>query len=298
MNRIKRNKKIAVGLWSLGLALSAQTVSAGVGISISAGSSDYEQSFEFSYDGVVEDENGYTMDGSFFYRDLTIDYSWGSHQVGVKFGGLANEDNVIESNTDLSDLGFGQAQLAENASAERDENSLFYSYRWENGIALTAGYLWADIDVSGKTVASFPDFNYTQTTSYVDSIENNGFFLGLAYGRSFTDKLGGFVRLGYQEANLTEFYESRSSDSDGADFGSGFQYAVESDGSATVGGVGLYYVVNSNWVVNLSYDVKNFSYDSAQPSIIDDGAKVDAAGAGVKVDESQNTVMVTLRYVF
>jgi len=269
-----------------------------VGISISAGSSDYEQNFEYSYDGVVNDDDGYKLDGSFFYRDLTIDYSWGSHQAGIKIGGLANKDGVIDSNTDLSDLGFGQAQLVENASAERDERSLFYSYRWENGIALTAGYLWADIDVSGNAVASFSEFEYTQNRNYVDSIENNGFFLGLAYGRSFTDKFGGFVRVGYQQANLTEFYEDVISDSDGTDFGSGFQYVVEADGNATVGGVGLYYVVNPNWVVNLSYDVKDFSYDSAQPIIIDDGASIDTSGGKTKVDESQNTMMVTLRYVF
>jgi len=70
MSRIKREKKIAVGLWSLGLLISSQIASAGVGISISAGSSDYEQNFEYSYDGVVNDDDGYKLDGSFFLSRL------------------------------------------------------------------------------------------------------------------------------------------------------------------------------------------------------------------------------------
>ena len=55
-------------------------------VSVTGGSADYE--LEVIENPGAEDEFVDAIDDTFFYRDLGIDYSWGNHQVLLKFGGL------------------------------------------------------------------------------------------------------------------------------------------------------------------------------------------------------------------
>ena len=82
--------KLALPLYVASLALFSQGGYAeGWGITATIGQADYE--FE-----VVEEGYEQKINGDFFSRDIGLDYSWGNHQVAVKVGGLAEEDNVVD----------------------------------------------------------------------------------------------------------------------------------------------------------------------------------------------------------
>lgn len=290
-------KKAALLIGALGLY--SQSVYAGFAVSVTGGSADYE--LEVIENPGAEDEFIDAIDDSFFYRDLGIDYSWGNHQIGAKIGGLDESKGAI----DIRDSS-AQAATVETGDAERDEWSLFYTYRTPWGIALTTGYYSSETDTTRNFTADIQDLlnngsNVTAdlTQSADKTVENDGWFVGAAYGRPLTERIGVFARVGYQwsemeesiDASLnfnvpvqntgtvqvTEAYNESDSLSRSGDF----------DGDALVYGVGAYWAVSESYSLNLFYEVKDFDYSNGT---------YDGETIPVKISEEQSMVGLTLRY--
>ena len=286
-------KKAAVLIGALGLY--SQSAYAGFAVSVTGGSADYE--LEVIENPGAEDEFIDAIDDSFFYRDLGIDYSWGNHQVGVKLGGLAESKGAIDITDSQPDM-----RTVESGDAERDEWSLFYTYRTPWGIALTTGYYSSETDTKRTFGADITDLFADGTGITADfsqsadkKVENDGWFLGAAYGRPLTERIGVFARVGYQwsemeesidgsysftvpvQDNVTTEYVQAEDISRSGDF----------DGDALVYGVGAYWAVSESYSLNLFYEVKDFDYDNGT---------YDGETVPVKISEEQSMFGLTLRY--
>lgn len=294
-------------LTSLALLMLSTQANAGFAISTTVGSSDYELNFNNQFGD--RDEGTYGIEDNFLYRDITIDYSWDNHQVGIKIGGLANQDNIINEDYGTVDYGIDELMIAtETGGGSRDEKSLFYTYRFDNGFALTGGYYVSNFDVDSLYEDTFSGGTpYSEKTNY--DFENSGMFIGVAYGHSFSERFGGYARLGYQTSSFDKLttYDtttkgySRTGDSPWVETEVNNVQGTSSykaTGDALVYGLGLFYVVTENIVASLNYDAKNFSYDNAAPKIIEDGTLINTDGFTQNIDEKQNTFSATIRYVF
>lgn len=289
--------------------VASNSVMASWGFSASYGNSDYEYNVEV-LDPDLAEAYSYDVGTDFGYVDLTLDYSWGDgkHQIGVKHAALLEETglNPQEGFTDMSYTGISGLgyNYSSSADGERDETSLFYSYRFGGGWAWTTGYYsgsfenantqtysWNQTGLDlGLTESSFPT-----SDTIVEENEVTGYFTGLGYGMSFGGGWGGFARLGYQWSEVENLYDASAVFSDGFEYRD--QIYVNSDGSATVFGVGVFYALSEDWVVTLQYDSKSYSYDASQPVVISDGEVQNTNGFGTSIDESQDTIYLTLRWV-
>ena len=290
---MKNLKKTAVLIGAMGMY--SQSAYADFAVSVTAGSADYE--LELIENPGAENEFVDAIDDTFFYRDLGIDYSWGNHQVGVKIGGLDESKGAI----DIRDSS-PQAATVRTGDAKRDEWSLFYTYRTPWGIALTTGYYSSETDTARNFSADIQDVfgdssNVTaQLNQSADkTVDNDGWFVGAAYGRPLTERIGVFARLGYQwsemeesidaeldftipvQTGITQAFTQSDSCSRSGDF----------DGDAFVYGVGAYWAVSDSYSLNLFYEVKDFDYDSGT---------YDGETIPLKISEEQSMVGLTLRY--
>lgn len=290
---MKNLKKTAVLISALGIY--SQSAYADFAVSVTAGSADYE--LEVIENPGAENEFVDAIDDTFFYRDLGIDYSWGNHQVGVKIGGLDESKGAI----DIRDSS-PQAATVETGDAKRDEWSLFYTYRTPWGIALTTGYYSSETDTTRNFSADIQDLlnNGSNVTAQLSqsadkTVDNDGWFVGAAYGRPLTERIGVFARLGYQWSEMEESIDAAR------DFTIPVQTGVtqaftqsdslsrsgDFDGNAFVYGVGAYWAVSESYSLNLFYEVKDFDYDSGT---------YDGETRPVKISEEQSMVGLTLRY--
>lgn len=290
---MKSLKRTAVLISALGIY--SQSAFADFAVSVTAGSADYE--LELIENPGAENEFVDAIDDTFFYRDLGIDYSWGNHQVGVKIGGLDESKGAI----DIRDSS-PQAATVETGDAKRDEWSLFYTYRTPWGIALTTGYYSSETDTTRNFSADIQDLlnNGSNVTAQLSqsadkTVDNDGWFVGAAYGRPLTERIGVFARLGYQWSEMEESIDAAR------DFTIPVQTGVtqaftqsdslsrsgDFDGNAFVYGVGAYWAVSESYSLNLFYEVKDFDYDSGT---------YDGETRPVKISEEQSMVGLTLRY--
>ena len=290
---MKSLKKTAVLIGALGMY--SQSAYAGFAVSVTTGSADYE--LEVTEFAGTENQFVDAIDDTFFYRDLGIDYSWGNHQVGAKFGGLDESKGAI----DIRDSS-PQASTVESGDAERDEWSLFYTYRTPWGIALTTGYYSSETDTARTFTADITDLvgdgsgvtaDFSQSAD--KKVENDGWFLGAAYGRPITERVGVFARVGYQWSDMEEsidlvqtfeipvqagFPEAQTQSNSGSRKG-------EFDGDAFVYGLGAYWAVSESYSLNLFYEVKDFDYDNSS---------YDGGTDQVEISEEQSMFGLTLRY--
>jgi opacity protein-like surface antigen len=290
---MKSLKRTAVLISALGIY--SQSAFADFAVSVTAGSADYE--LELIENPGAENEFVDAIDDTFFYRDLGIDYSWGNHQVGVKIGGLDESKGAI----DIRDSS-PQAATVETGDAKRDEWSLFYTYRTPWGIALTTGYYSSETDTTRNFSADIQDLlnNGSNVTAQLSqsadkTVDNDGWFVGAAYGRPLTERIGVFARLGYQWSEMEESIDAAQ------DFTVPVQTGVtqaftqsdslsrsgDFDGNAFVYGVGAYWAVSESYSLNLFYEVKDFDYDSGT---------YDGETIPLKISEEQSMVGLTLRY--
>lgn len=300
-------KKNITKLTSLALLMLSTQANAGFAVSSTVGSSDYELNFNNQY--ANGDTSVYGIEDTFLYRDITFDYSWDNHQVGIKLGGLANQDDIINEDRNI-DTGIDglDSLTTTTGGGSRDEKSIFYTYRFDNGLALTAGYYVSNFDVDTSTEETFSGGTlYSGRQNY--DFENSGVFVGIAYGYSFSDRFGGYTRLGYQTSSfnkLTTYDDtfidySKTGDSPWVETSVNNIQASSSykvSGDALVYGFGLFYAVTENIVASLNYDAKSFSYDTAKPKIIVDGTLLDNNDFTQNIDEKQNTISASIRYVF
>jgi len=290
---MKSLKKTAVLIGALGMY--SQSAYAGFAVSVTTGSADYE--LEVTEFAGTENQFVDAIDDTFFYRDLGIDYSWGNHQVGAKIGGLDKSKGAI----DIRDSS-PQASTVESGDAERDEWSLFYTYRTPWGIALTTGYYSSETDTARTFTADITDLvgdgsgvtaDFSQSAD--KKVENDGWFLGAAYGRPITERVGVFARIGYQWSDMEEsidleqtfeipvqagVLEAQTQSNSGSRKG-------EFDGDAFVYGVGAYWAVSESYSLNLFYEVKDFDYDNSS---------YDGGTDAVEISEEQSMFGLTLRY--
>ena len=277
------------------LGMYSQSAYAGFAVSVTTGSADYE--LEVTEFAGTENQFVDAIDDTFFYRDLGIDYSWGNHQVGAKIGGLDKSKGAI----DIRDSS-PQASTVESGDAERDEWSLFYTYRTPWGIALTTGYYSSETDTARTFTADITDLvgdgsgvtaDFSQSAD--KKVENDGWFLGAAYGRPITERVGVFARIGYQWSDMEEsidleqtfeipvqagVLEAQTQSNSGSRKG-------EFDGDAFVYGVGAYWAVSESYSLNLFYEVKDFDYDNSS---------YDGVTDAVEISEEQSMFGLTLRY--
>ena len=270
---------LAILLGACSLAAQAQWA-----VSVTTGSADYELS---AIEGTFVD----SIDDRFFYRDLSLDYSWDNHQVAVKIGGLAKSNGAIDikSSTELG-------ATIQTGDAERDEWSMYYTYRTEVGVALTAGYYSSEADTVRSFTANFTQgsLNGTFIQSADKVVENDGFFLGAAYGMALSERTGVFARLGYQWSDVEEQIDATQNFTIPVQAGNTnvvtsqqtFTRSLDLSGNAIVYGVGGYWAVTDNISLNLFYEVKDFDYS--------EDAYND--GGSVQLEEEQDMLGLTLRY--
>ena len=290
---MKSLKKTAVLIGAL--ALYSQSAYAGFAVSVTTGSADYE--LEVTEFAGTENQFVDAIDDTFFYRDLGIDYSWGNHQVGAKIGGLDESKGAIDIRDSSPRL-----STIESGDAERDEWSLFYTYRTPWGIALTTGYYSSETDTARTFTADITDLvgdgsgvtaDFSQSAD--KKVENDGWFLGAAYGRPITERVGVFARIGYQWSDMEESIdlvttfeipvqaglpEAQTQSDSGSRKG-------EFDGDAFVYGLGAYWAVSESYSLNLFYEVKDFDYDNSS---------YDGGTDAVEISEEQSMFGLTLRY--
>ena len=269
----------------ISLSVSSLSAYAQWAVSVTAGSADYKLE---AIEGTFVD----AIDDTFTYRDLGIDYSWGNHQVGIKIGGLAESNGAIDirSSTEIS-------ATVETGDAERDEMSVFYTYRTSIGVALTGGYYTSEVSSKRTFTANYTNIGgfagtYSQNADKI--VDNDGFFFGAAYGRALSDRTGVYARLGYQDSDVEEQINATRdftipvqtglataiTDSDA------FSRSLDLSGDAIVYGVGGYWAVTDTISLNLFYEVKDFNYS------------LDAYdnGGSVQLEEEQDMIGLTLRY--
>ncbi len=258
--------------------------------SITAGSADYEfQAIEGEFSDVVTD--------TFFYRDLGIDYSWDRHQIGFKIGGLAKSENAIDIR-DTSAAGSEETQ----GDAARDEWSIFYTYRTDNGVALTAGYYTSELDTDRTFTFSTTNLAGTGLSASAIQqadkvVDNDGFFAGAAYGMPLSERTGIFGRLGYQWSDVEERIDATQTFTIPVQTGvatayndsQSFTRTLDLSGSAIVYGVGGYWAVTDTISLNLFYEIKDYDYS--------EDAYEGVVGA-VQIEEEQDNFGLTLRYSF
>ena len=293
MKKINLNKIVLTFL----ISVSALTANAQWAASVTAGSADYEVLFTQTYTNPASSYST-TLDDSFLYRDLGIDYSFGPHQVGVKFGGLASEPDAVNS-TDTSNSNRSLVQ-GKRGGAERDEYSVFYTYRTDIGVALTAGYYSSTVDMDLTYTTDIADLGvYTGLAVYngvsltanrtdMFTIDNDGFFFGAAYGRPLSERTGIFVRLGYQDSDVEETISGTGTGTIGGT-PTDLSYPAASydySGDAIVYGIGGYWAATETISLNFFYEVKDFSFS-------DDSGYVDATYG---IEEEQSMFGLTLRY--
>ena len=291
MKKINLNKIVLTFL----ISVSALTANAQWAASVTAGSADYEVLFTQTYTNPASTYST-TLDDSFLYRDLGIDYSFGPHQVGVKLGGLANEPDAVNKN----DTSSANRTLSKLGGAERDEYSVFYTYRTDIGVALTAGYYSSSLDMDITYTQDIPDLGaYLGVAAYnglsltanrtdLTTVDNDGFFLGAAYGRPLSDRTGIFVRLGYQDSDVEETLSGTGSATIAGQV-QDLSYPAESydySGDALVYGIGGYWAATETISLNFFYEVKDYSYS-------DDN---NTAATVFDIEEEQSMFGVTLRY--
>ena len=291
MKKINLNKIVLTFL----ISVSALTANAQWAASVTAGSADYEVLFTQTYTNPASTYST-TLDDSFLYRDLGIDYSFGPHQVGVKLGGLANEPDAVNKN----DTSSANRTLSKLGGAERDEYSVFYTYRTDIGVALTAGYYSSSLDMDITYTQDIPDLGaYLGVAAYnglsltanrtdLTTVDNDGFFLGAAYGRPLSDRTGIFVRLGYQDSDVEETLSGTGSATIAGQV-QDLSYPAESydySGDALVYGIGGYWAATETISLNFFYEVKDYSYS-------DDN---NTAATVYDIEEEQSMFGVTLRY--
>lgn len=269
----------------ISLSVSSLSAYAQWAVSVTAGSADYKLE---AIEGTFVD----AIDDTFTYRDLGIDYSWGNHQVGIKIGGLAESNGAIDirSSTEIS-------ATVETGDAERDEMSVFYTYRTSIGVALTGGYYTSEVSSKRTFTANYTNiggFAGTFSQNADKIVDNDGFFFGAAYGRALSDRTGVYARLGYQDSDVKEQINATRdftlpvqtglatavTDSDA------FSRSLDLSGDAIVYGVGGYWAVTDTISLNLFYEVKDFNYS------------LDAYdnGGSVQLEEEQDMIGLTLRY--
>ena len=290
---MKSLKKTAVLIGALGMY--SQSAYAGFAVSVTGGTAEYE--LKVIENPGTEDQFIDAIDDRFFYRDLGIDYSWGNHQVGVKLGGLAESKGAIDIVDSQPDM-----RTVDSGDAERDEWSLFYTYRTPWGIALTTGYYSSETDTKRAFGADITDLLNDGTGITADfsqaadkKVENDGWFLGAAYGRPLTERIGVFARVGYQWSEMEESIDGSYSFTVPVQQYVATEYVEaedisrsgDFDGDALVYGVGAYWAVSESYSLNLFYEVKDFDYDNGT---------YDGETVPVKISEEQSMFGLTLRY--
>jgi len=279
-------KKLNIVKILIVISLSVSSISAHAqwAVSATAGSADYKLE---AIEGTFVD----AIDDTFLYRDLGIDYSWGNHQVGIKIGGLAESNGAIDIRSSTA-----VAATVETGDAERDEMSVFYTYRTNIGVALTGGYYTSEVTSTRRFTANYTSggFNGTFIQNADKTVDNDGFFFGAAYGQALSDRTGVFARLGYQDSDVEEQINATRNNTIPVQAGvaapitssATFTRSLDLGGDAVVYGVGGYWAVTDTISLNLFYEVKDFSYSL---DAYDDGG-------GVQLEEKQDMIGLTLRY--
>jgi len=313
LREINMKVKIALPLYVASLALfSHGTFAEGWGMTATIGQADYEF--------VVTEGDDYeqAINGDFLSRDIGLDYSWGNHQVAFKVGGLAQEDDVVDS-TETE----GSANFTEQGDVKRDDFQLSYTYRFDNGVSVIAGYYSSDTSLDYLNTYTNPDFlgngsmfPFSALGTRQKELENDGYFVGLAYGFSITERMGAYVKGGFQVASLKATL--KFDDEYSAPLAGNYTETLdairkyESDSTAYTAGFGLFYAINESWVASLNYDIKSFDYDESKFNSVgtqtrnQDGSDpvvgpmdwTASDSAVVKFDENQKTISMSLRYVF
>jgi hypothetical protein len=288
----------------------------GWAVSSTLGSSKYEYTLEEQ----AVDPYTQTIDGSFLYRDIGIDYSWDAHQLSFKVGGLAKEEDVVTASEIV-----GTSNFQDNGDVDRSEYQIAYTYRLENGISITGGYYKSTTNLDYVSSFDAPDYfedgsniKVNDAGNRTKEISSSGVFLGAAYGFSFTDRLGAYVRGGYQVSSMDTQIIGEDHrialDPNGTAFYTEdvyFNRKFDTDSTAMVGGIGVFYAVTDSLVASLNYDIKKYDYDTSRyystgTYDTDYYGQVDSGDIDysfeendvIKMDESQSTLSLTLRYMF
>jgi hypothetical protein len=247
-------------------------VTADISATVQVGTSDYKLSYEdykLSYEN--DDNQVNFIDRSFVSSDLLLTYSGDSGvKFGVKIGGLGQETYYED---DIS-----------KKSVSRDDNSIFAQYKILS-IPVTVGYYSSELyenDIDMETGYDyFNNESYEQPTGYqyIGNLKNSGYFAIGSYIFPISNSLGFIGKFGYQISSVKESYQYRLSLYD--------EYISESrktDGTASIYGGSIYYLLNSSTTIVGSYDVKNFSYDN-----FDDGSSL---------EEEMSNLSMSLTYNF
>lgn len=257
---------------------------------------------------------------------LGIDMRAGNHSFSVKSAN-GDSDDLMPSD-DFPFTGWKNVD-----SNERSETSLNYSYKLNNNWSVAAGMYFGENEREFTHTKTFParndlPFNWDTQELGMQTSESEGTYIAAVYQDQLADKWFWYGKLGYQTSTFDidqkYVYGEQAVAADAwlnagftqaelvAQFSNGtglyewdIVYAVETEGSAAVLGLGLVYVITPSDTVTFGYERKNYSYDKGDVVKYtytglsgNDSGSIDDATTGTTFDEEADYLTITYRHQF
>jgi len=265
-------------------------------------------------------------EGSMSYGAVAIalDMRFGNHSFSVKSAN-GDSDDFMPSD------GFPFAGWKNVDSNERSETSLNYSYKINSNWSVAGGTYFGENEREFTHTKTFPArdgntlFNWDTTELGMQTSESEGTYIAAVYQDQLAKKWFWYGKLGYQTStfNIGQKY-NYAEQAVATDAWAGTQaqlvsnftngtglfewdivYAVETEGSAAVLGLGLVYVITPIDTVTFGYERKNYSYDKGDVVKYtytglsgNSSGVIDDATTGTTFDEEADYLTITYRHQF
>ena len=274
------------------------------------------------------------VEGSMSYGALafSVDMKYGIHSFSVK-SATGDSEDLMPAND------FPYSGWSHTDSNDRTETSLNYTYKINNNWSIAVGTYNGLNEQNFSNTKTFPGpslnglvvADWDTSEIGLQEADSIGEYVAAVYQDQINNTLFWYAKLGYQEASFefTQKYKyaeqavanqnwfdlGGTQDSLAALFTGGggtafydwdIDYAVESEGSAVVLGLGLVYVLTPKDTITLGYERKNFSYDAGDVTKYDytgiaegtSSGSVDSPTTGVTFDEDAEYLTLTYRHQF
>ena len=229
--------------------------------------------------------------------ELVFDFRNGPHAISYKIAngsvsGWEDSEVLNGTKTDWDAAGF----TSRSSNVDREEWTFSYAYTFGDHWTVSAGLYDGTLDYDYERAwresynegTVYEDF-WTGSTNRTKAVTSEGAFLAIAYSNKISEKVFWFAKLGYQASDIktnttydtTETYSA--TDSYWNDSGIEYFYdnygmidgtyaytrnrIRESEGEATVIGLGLVYAFNVNDSITLEYESKSYSMDPAEETV-------------------------------
>ena len=276
------------------------------------------------------DVDTYSYSKGYDATEFIFDLRNGPHAVSYKIanGSVSGWEDTLMFNGESYDFE-ADDYTSRSSDVDREEWTFSYAYTFGNNWTVSAGLYegsfdygydraWRDVSDEGTPSEQF----WTGDEGGLREVTSEGSFLAIGYSNKITEKVFWFAKLGYQASDIksdyTYTYNNAWSATD-ADFNAfGIDYFSdtygmsnaaytynrtrirETEGNATVFGLGLVYAFNPNDTITLEYESKSYSMDPAEEVTHDcTGAGFICDTAALSTDQmmlEEEASYLTLRY--